>query len=1035
MIGLDIERALLWIVLLPLFGALINGVVGRRASKSMVTAVAVGSVVSAFVLSLACFAFLVTSGNERIVFDVYEWFSIEVRGTDVPIRVRFLMDHFSAVMTTMVTGIGALIHVYSVGYMGEDPGYARFMTYLNLFMGSMLILVLGSNLPLMFVGWEGVGLCSYLLIGFWYTNKQYAAAGRKAFVVNRIGDFGVLMGTFLILSSLAGQTPDAFEFATINQFAPSLGNETVRVGMWDSGATVATVGVLFLFLGCAGKSAQIPLYVWLPDAMAGPTPVSALIHAATMVTAGVYLMVRLSPLVVQSPFAMTVIATVGALTALIAASIALVQNEMKKVLAYSTVSQLGFMFAAVGVGAFTAGFFHVFTHAFFKACLFLGAGSVMHAIHAHGDADLRYLGNLKKWMPKTHITFAISTAAIAGLPFLSGFFSKDEILLGAATWGAESPYAPWVGWLVFGILVLAATMTAFYMFRLYFLTFHGEWKGGHPPDAAHEEAHAVEPHESPATMTGPLIVLAAGAALVGFLGLPHTFHLPNVWSEWLTPQYEVFVQAVGASEATDHAAQVAEATAVARTEVPRPAIASLQFESTDPTQNVPQLVHAPSWVGLMAMGLGTLAGLLGLVLAFAWYYRQGGAPAARLQARLPGLHRLLMNKWYVDELYGKTVVALNKWVAVFAANFDRFVVDGILAKGSALLMKAGGYVITRTQTGAVYAYACLFIVGFAGLAWWFTYPQPHLRRADDTADTITWNAGRGLGYQYRWDFDSNGEWDTAWTDDAVRTESYRGAQFSALVAVIEQPALRQPTPAEVLTQRERTREIVAAPDQTPVALPSEALFGLAGSGGVPPTIAYRNVLRIDGRLPTEQRSAESEAEPTTEIAVSIVDGQEGERRRVLWGPERHDVRVESGGGFSALLGTNRWLSATLFPPADGELAPSQRRYALVTVDGQAVGEPIELNGRAPEPRLLVRINDANIPDNDGVRDGVVALAPGATLNVGPSRLNVAVRVRGTVEVKNAFGNLARSSEETTLRLSREPAQTAQLGRAPAENAP
>ncbi|MCZ7683756.1 MAG: NADH-quinone oxidoreductase subunit L [Sandaracinaceae bacterium] len=429
-----IERALLWIVLLPLLGALINGIAGRRADKSLVTGVAVGSVFGAFLLALVCFGYLLSTGGDAVVQNtVYTWFSITVHGAEVPIHVRFLMDHLSGIMTVMVTGIGALIHVYSVGYMGEDPGYARFMTYLNLFMASMLILVLGSSLPLMFVGWEGVGLCSYLLIGFWYENADYAAAGRKAFVVNRIGDFGVLMGMFLLVWAVvpAGHGPgavvEAFDFQAINAAAPALGNRPFNIGTFQLDTSIATLAVLFLFLGCAGKSAQIPLYVWLPDAMAGPTPVSALIHAATMVTAGVYLMVRLSPLVVQSPYAMSFIAIVGALTALLAASIALVQNQMKKILAYSTVSQLGFMFAAVGMGAFAGGVFHVFTHAFFKACLFLGAGSVMHAVHAHGDADIRWLGGLKKWLPKTHVTFAIATAAIAGLPLLSGFFSKDEI--------------------------------------------------------------------------------------------------------------------------------------------------------------------------------------------------------------------------------------------------------------------------------------------------------------------------------------------------------------------------------------------------------------------------------------------------------------------------------------------------------------------------------------------------------------------------------------------------------------------------------
>ena len=1032
------QQALLWIVLLPLLGALINGVAGARASKSLVSAVAVGSVFGAFLLSLACFGFLLNSHADLVLQnDVYEWFSIDWSSNgverSVPIRVRFLMDHLSAIMTVMVTGIGALIHVYSVGYMGDDPGYARFMTYLNLFMGSMLILVLASSIPLMFVGWEGVGLCSYLLIGFWYTNKDYAAAGRKAFVVNRIGDFGVLVGMFLILAALAGSTSDAFEFATINQNAARLSATPFVLGTWSTEASVATVGVLFFFLGCAGKSAQIPLYIWLPDAMAGPTPVSALIHAATMVTAGVYFLVRLSPLVVESPFAMTVIAIVGALTALVAASIALVQNQLKKVLAYSTVSQLGFMFAAVGMGAFAGGIFHVFTHAFFKACLFLGAGSVMHAIHAHGDADIRYLGGLKKWLPKTHITFAISTAAIAGLPLLSGFFSKDEILLGAATWGAESPYAAWVGWAVFGTLVLAATMTAFYMFRIYLRTFHGEYKGGHPPqdahgsseavddDHAHDHAHA-EPHESPATMTVPLYVLAAGAAVVGFLGLPHVIHAPNLWSEWLTPQYEAFVDAIEASELEDHAAQIAEATNIARREVPRVTVATLEFDSTDPSQNVEQLVHAPAWVALLAMVLGTLAGLFGFGLAFVWYMRLNGAPAARLQAAMPGVHRFLMNKWYVDELYGATIVQLNKWLAVFAANLDRFVVDGLIAKCTALAMKTGGYLVTRTQTGAVYAYAAMFVLGLAGLGWWFMYPHPSLRRVDDAADSVTWSAGSGLGYRYRWDFDSNGEWDTDWGHESVKQNDYHGAQFSALVAVLDLPAFRQPQPHEVLLEQETQWEIAAEPDEAATTLPLE---GFIAEDAVPPTAAYRNVLRVDGRLPGDRPASEAaEGEPpTTAIELTIVDGQE--RRRVVWGPERHDVRVEEGGGFSAMLGASDWLSPSVIPEADGEPSPSERRFVIVTVGGEPAGEPIDITGQLPEPRLLVRINGADIPDNDGVADGMLALAPGAQVSVRSASLTVAVRVRATVEVENAFGNLGRSSEDATLRLSGD-AATAQL---------
>jgi len=405
-----LERALLWIVLLPLAGAFINGVLGRKASRAAVHTVAVASVAISFLLGLLGFVALLyqrAAGVEdpSIVCNFYQWFSISAGNTEVPIFVRFVMDPLSAVMTLVVTGVGLLIHIYACGYMSEDPDYSRFFCYMNLFMGSMLVLVLGSSIPVMFIGWEGVGLCSYLLIGFWFENRDYAAAGRKAFVTNRIGDFGVLIGMFLLV-----QATGSFEFAAINQKASSLA-DLPAFGSQALGLSVATAAALFLFLGCTGKSAQIPLFVWLPDAMAGPTPVSALIHAATMVTSGVYLICRLSPVYAVAPAAMAVVAVIGALTALLAATIALVQNNMKRILAYSTVSQLGFMFAAVGSGAFAAGIFHVYTHAFFKACLFLGAGSVMHAVGAHGDADIRQLGGLKKYQPRTRWTFLVSCAA------------------------------------------------------------------------------------------------------------------------------------------------------------------------------------------------------------------------------------------------------------------------------------------------------------------------------------------------------------------------------------------------------------------------------------------------------------------------------------------------------------------------------------------------------------------------------------------------------------------------------------------------
>lgn len=922
-----LSRTLLWIVLLPLFGAIINGLAGKRASKGLVTAVAVGSVFGSFLLALFGFGFLLSAGGEgpqSLTNDVYQWFSIDVRGVTVPVHVRFVMDHLSGIMTVMVTGIAALIHVYSVGYMEEDEGYARFMTYLNLFTASMLILVLASNLPLMFVGWEGVGLCSYLLIGYWFENEDYAKAGKKAFIVNRIGDFGVLIGMFILMSAVADpRTTEAFEFAQINAVSTRLGLTAVTVGTVALPATVATVAALFIFLGCAGKSAQLPLYVWLPDAMAGPTPVSALIHAATMVTAGVYLCCRLSPVIVESPFAMCVIAIVGALTALMAASIALVQNEMKKILAYSTVSQLGFMFAAVGMGAFAGGFFHVFTHAFFKACLFLGAGSVMHAIHAHGDADIRYLGGLRHKMPKTHITFALATAAIAGLPLLSGFFSKDEILLGAATWGAVSPYAPWVGWTVFGILVVAATMTAFYMFRLYFRTFWGEYKGGHAPHGHDEEgetegeelaegeqhAHWVEPHESPGSMTTPLYVLAAGAVLVGFLGLPHlissdAFHVPNWWSGWLTPSHEVFLHA--AHEAADagvaHEEVARTATRAAR-QVPS-AVASLQFEG--------QMVHADKWVGGLAMGLGSLAGLLGFFLAFFWYHKQNGEVPARIAASVPRLHRFLMDKWRVDELYGVIIVAPMKWLGVFAANLDRFAVDGLLTHVTSGLMRGWGYVLTRAQNGMVHAYAGLFVVGMGVLFFWFTYPHPQLE-GEASVGQIEWSAGQGLSYEYRWDFDSDGQWDTGWGTESTASHAYEGSAYYGLVAILVAPGdLFGPQEIGV----EQSGEAVEVP------------VGNLGPGWAAPPPA---------------EDAETEGPDLTNVAPTMA--------------------YEDGA-------------------------------------------------------MVLNINGANITDRDGEDDGRITLRPGETIAFGGARLTVAVRIRGTVEVRNAFGNLMRGTEDVTLRVQR-----------------
>jgi NADH-quinone oxidoreductase subunit L len=751
------EQMLLWIVLFPMIGAALNGIAGCffKTDKKLVTGVAIGSVALSLVFALVCFSSLLGLHHDdpaaSITYQAYEWFSVQVPfGKDavtVPVNVRFTMDALSGMMTLMVTGIGLLIHIYSSGYMSDEPSYARFFAYLNLFMASMLILVLSSNLPLMFVGWEGVGLCSYLLIGFWFENPNYAAAGKKAFIVNRIGDFGVLMGMFLLLASTR-----SFEFAEINAKASTL-TDMVNLGAVSLDATTATVAALFLFLGCAGKSAQIPLYVWLPDAMAGPTPVSALIHAATMVTSGVYLCCRLSPVFVQSPTAMAVIAVVGTLTALVAASIALVQNQLKKVLAYSTVSQLGFMFAAVGVGAFSAGIFHVFTHAFFKACLFLGAGSVMHAVHAHGDADFKDIGGMKKWMPYTNITFLISCFAIAGFPLTSGFFSKDAILHGALSAGEYFEFAPWLGTAVFAALVLGAAATAFYMFRLYFLTFTGEFRGGHAHDNHGHDDHGkddhgkdghgkgdhghgkdghghAEPHESESAITIPLMVLAGGAALVGFLGMPAWMHLPDFWSEWL---HGVVTGIPGAEE---H--------------------------------------HHDAGSGMTALIAGTVAGLSGIAFAFVKYNNKPWHSPQQLS----GVHAFLMDKWRVDEFYDVVIVRPMAFIARISGNVDRIAVDG-MTKLAAYAAQGAGFAFTRLQNGVVHAYGAAIAFGMVGLLWWVQYPHAHL----DTAfkgDAVHFVAGAGVGYQYQWDFDSDGKPEIDWSTTRDTSYAYDAAALHSV---------------------------------------------------------------------------------------------------------------------------------------------------------------------------------------------------------------------------------------------------------------
>ena len=474
------------IVLLPLLGFLVNGIFGNRLGKAFVSAVGCSLPILAFGVAVNSFLILQAGGSAPLIDSVYTWALIG----DSTFEVSFYFDALSAVMTLIVTGVGALIHVYSIGYMKEDSSYARYFAYLNLFLFFMLLLVLGRSLLVLFVGWEGVGLASYLLIGFWFEDPEKARAGKKAFITNRIGDAGFLLGMFLLYQALGTLDADRINAAFMSPVPPAV--------------SASLVGIL-LFIGACGKSAQIPLHVWLPDAMAGPTPVSALIHAATMVTAGVYMVSRMSGIYMHAPEASAVIATIGVLTAFFAATIAIAQNDIKKVLAYSTISQLGFMFVAAGVGAYGVAIFHLYTHAFFKACLFLGAGSVIHALG--GEQDIRKMGGLARKIPVTFATFAVATAAIAGIPPLAGFFSKDEILwysFASSTGGSP---------LLFTLAAATALLTAFYMFRLLWLTFFGASR------MTKEVEHHV--HESPLSMTGVLLVLAALSAIGGFLALPH----------------------------------------------------------------------------------------------------------------------------------------------------------------------------------------------------------------------------------------------------------------------------------------------------------------------------------------------------------------------------------------------------------------------------------------------------------------------------------------------------------------------------------
>ncbi len=642
-----------WIVLLPLLGAAINGLFGKRMSKGAVTFFGVGSVVAAFVLSCIEVSRLAELESGALASTLWTWFS----SFELHIDIAFSLDQLSAVLLLVVTGVGSLIHIFSIGYMRSDEGYWKYFSYLNLFMFSMLLLILGKNLLVLFVGWEGVGLCSYLLIGFWFKDMPKAEAGQKAFVTNRVGDLAFLIGAFILLFYSQG----TLDFHELKQTAASMHT--------DQPVELTIVCLLFL-VGACGKSAQIPLYVWLPDAMAGPTPVSALIHAATMVTAGVYLMVRTNFMFSASETAMTVVAIVGAATALMAATIALVQNDIKKVLAYSTVSQIGFMVAAVGVGGYVAAVFHLMTHAFFKACLFLGAGSVIHALHH--EQDIRKMGALKKKLKVTRWSFLISCLAIAGIPLFSGFFSKDEILFTAFTtshWGADPKMY------VFGMLLLAAFCTAFYMFRLYFLTFEGEYRGDkHTWDHAHEET----------VMNIPLMVLGFLAAAGGLLGLPHFTHA-HFLHGWLQPVLG-FVK----GKAPDGT--------------------PLEFIQVG-GENAFTYVHDTN-TELMLMGLSVLVAAIGILLAWRLYKRPASElPKAPVDA---WWHRLLSNKYYVDEFYDATIVRPLRGTAnLLHKVVDVGLIDGLLVKGPAKTLGKIGDGLRMFQNGDVQAYATVVVVGMA----------------------------------------------------------------------------------------------------------------------------------------------------------------------------------------------------------------------------------------------------------------------------------------------------------------------------------
>jgi NADH-quinone oxidoreductase subunit L len=637
-------------VALPVAGFLANGALAlwRPQSKGLVSVLGPGTLLAAFAVSVGIFLELWREPPPApVIVTLWPWLPVDRLQVDL----AFQVDQLSVVMLLIVTGVGSLIHLFSVGYMREDPGYARYFSYLNLFIVFMLVLVLGSSFPVTFIGWEGVGLCSYLLIGFWFSEKANADAGKKAFIMNRIGDFGFLVAMFYIW-----RTFGSLDFVYVTEHAADL---------LPPGGAIVTAITLFLFLGCTGKSAQIPLYTWLPDAMAGPTPVSALIHAATMVTAGVYLVARTNVLFALAPVSSTVVAGIGALTALFAATIGLRQYDIKKVLAYSTISQLGYMFLGVGTGAYASGIFHLATHAFFKALLFLGSGSVIHAMHhayhathSHDDAqDMRNMGGLQRYMPWTFGLMLVATLAIAGIPPFSGFFSKDEILAAAFARGADAP----VFYLFYGMGVLAALLTAFYMARLMAMTFLGENRTGEK-----ERGHL---HEAPWIMTGPLVVLGVLSLAGGVLNLPHLVGGHTTLERWLEPVME-------------------------------------------PALRLHQLVMPEGSTEYLLVGAAVAIGVLGLFLGFRATLARP-IPTARQAPADTGFALVLNRKYFVDELYDAVVVRPVVWLSrvVLWKGVDQGLVDGVGVNGAAWTSRLVGGGLRLLQTGQVGVYVVLFLVG------------------------------------------------------------------------------------------------------------------------------------------------------------------------------------------------------------------------------------------------------------------------------------------------------------------------------------